>query len=182
MNVALGLDTFVVQRHGLAAQGADRLGCYFCNDVSGPRDSSRDRTLDQQCTVSRPGLAPVASALAVELLVALLHHPRRAAAPADAARPLADRVDRADRPLGLLPHSVRGFLTHYDTVLPATPAFRHCVACSPPVVAAYRDRGLAFVRDVADDPAVLERVAGVADLCAAADDWDGGGAESGDDF
>lgn len=81
VNVALGMDSYLCLRHGAAPkdQGGDeegpRLGCYFCNDVVAPQDSTKDRTLDQMCTVTRPGLAPIASATAVELMVALLHHP-----------------------------------------------------------------------------------------------------------
>ena len=47
-----------------------------------PLDSTVGRALDQQCTVARPGLAPIAGALAVELMAAALQHPAGAAAPA----------------------------------------------------------------------------------------------------
>ena len=54
VNVALGFDTFLILRHGVRVAGPGsppHLGCYFCNDVVSPADSTRDRTLDQQCTV-----------------------------------------------------------------------------------------------------------------------------------
>ena len=91
ITVALGFDSYLVMRHGVrktqAAASASTvggsaatappvaLGCYFCGDVVGPLNSTLNRTLDQQCTVTRPGCAPIASAMAVELFVSILHHP-----------------------------------------------------------------------------------------------------------
>ena len=98
LNAALGFDTYLVMRHGARAAAsashpnAQRLGCYYCNDIVAPADvrvlpfyyyflmracsqSLSDRTLDQMCTVTRPGLASIASSTAVELLVSLLQHP-----------------------------------------------------------------------------------------------------------
>ena len=99
INAALGFDSLMVMRHGApaavcspvgkpsaptaSADATARLGCYFCNDVVAPANSMIRRTLDQQCTVSRPGLAYIASATAVELTVSLLHHPHGMHAAAD---------------------------------------------------------------------------------------------------
>jgi ubiquitin-like modifier-activating enzyme ATG7 len=81
INAALGFDSYVVMRHGVRQGSAERtspdpnivpgreLGCYFCTDVVAPGNSTRDRTLDQQCTVTRPGISYMAAALAVELMV-----------------------------------------------------------------------------------------------------------------
>uniref|UniRef100_A0A673KXY1 Ubiquitin-like modifier-activating enzyme ATG7 n=1 Tax=Sinocyclocheilus rhinocerous TaxID=307959 RepID=A0A673KXY1_9TELE len=155
VNAALGFDTFVVMRHGLkkpkesqseesspmshafcSLSGASlfsnipghRLGCYFCNDVVAPGDSTRDRTLDQQCTVSRPGLAMIAGALAVELMVSVLQHLEGGYAVASSSD---DRMNEPPTSLGLVPHQIRGFLSRFDNVLPASLAFDKCTACSP---------------------------------------------------
>uniref|UniRef100_A0A8C5X7R0 Ubiquitin-like modifier-activating enzyme ATG7 n=1 Tax=Malurus cyaneus samueli TaxID=2593467 RepID=A0A8C5X7R0_9PASS len=155
INAALGFDTFVVMRHGLkkpkqqesgdscfsnASASSDllgsslfsnipgyKLGCYFCNDVVAPGDSTRDRTLDQQCTVSRPGLAMVAGALAVELMVSVLQHPEGGYAVASSSD---DRMNEPPTSLGLVPHQIRGFLSRFDNVLPVSLAFDKCTACS----------------------------------------------------
>jgi ubiquitin-like modifier-activating enzyme ATG7 len=145
----------------------DGIGCYFCNDVVAPDDSTKDRTLDQQCTVTRPGLAPVASALAVELMVALLHHPLRHRAPADGgeASGLGHRfLDDPDRPLGILPQQIRGYLAHFTTILPVTRAFQHCTGCAPAVIEAYKREGAGLVLRVCNEQGVLEEMTGLAQM------------------
>lgn len=44
------------------------------NSILFCKKSLTDRTLDQQCTVTRPGLAAIAGALSVELMVSLLQN------------------------------------------------------------------------------------------------------------
>ena len=162
INVGLGLDTYVVIRHGAKAD----LGCYFCNDVVAPGDSTKDRTLDQQCTVSRPGLAPLASAIATELAVSLLHHPLGHAAPAT-----TDQKERDFGPLGIIPHSIRGFLTHFSSLAITTHKFKNCSACSESILTEYKTRGKDFIRDVATNPDLINDISGLADLAKGLGDF-----------
>ncbi|KAL7267373.1 Autophagy protein 7 [Rhizina undulata] len=166
MNAALGFDTWVVMRHGVAvteearAKGGEELGCYYCNDVVAPGDSMTDRTLDQQCTVTRPGVAPIASAFLVELLVSLLQHELGPAAPA----PQLQSMDRGDHPLGLIPHQMRGFLASFQNMIVKGQAYNCCSACSKPIVDGYKEGGWEFVKRALCEKGFVEEVSGLAEV------------------
>ncbi|XP_032783389.1 ubiquitin-like modifier-activating enzyme ATG7 [Daphnia magna] len=204
INAALGFDTYLVMRHGQRepwnpgqvqsekSKGVMRgalvgrqLGCYFCNDVVAPGDSTKDRTLDQQCTVTRPGISLIASGLAVELMVSVLQHPEGGNASAEISTAAMTTVQQHQQepdnkgisgsPLGVVPHSIRGFLHRHQQVLPATEAFYNCTACSPLVIKRYAEEGYAFLSEVFNNPDCLEQVSGLADLhkdIASIEDWD----------
>ncbi len=69
LTAAIGFDSFLVMRHGMKE---NNLGCYFCNDIVSPIDTSMNRTLDQQCTISRPGISGICSGFASELAISVL--------------------------------------------------------------------------------------------------------------
>jgi ubiquitin-like modifier-activating enzyme ATG7 len=182
INAAMGLDSWLVMRHGGGFDRDLRYGCYFCNDVVAPENSTKNRTLDQQCTVTRPGLAPIASSMAVELMVALLHHPKYLAAPAPlTSRSAFSPAAKAESPLGVIPHQIRGSLVSYTMMTPTVPAFQHCTGCSAGVVDAYREDMIDLVVKACQsgDGSFLENISGLTDFRAAAaekmldvEDWD----------
>jgi ubiquitin-like modifier-activating enzyme ATG7 len=211
INAALGLDSWLVMRHGGTNttasssssssgveeekdDGGTRLGCYFCNDVVAPENSTKNRTLDQQCTVTRPGLAPIAASMAVELMVALLHHPlkQRAQAPSSKSRASGnynpsgggaapEELSAGGGALGVMPHQIRGSLVSYQMMTPTVPAFGCCTGCSPRLIDAYHADKLEMVHQVcqATDSSYLEDLTGLtafradaADKIAAMEDDD----------
>ncbi|KAL9611970.1 MAG: hypothetical protein Q9167_003410 [Letrouitia subvulpina] len=167
MNAALGFDSFVVMRHGVMkdTSTAAELGCYFCNDVVAPADSLADRTLDQQCTVTRPGVAAIASALLVELLVSILQHPLGALAPA----PASPTADRGDHPLGTVPYQIRGFLSTFQNLVIRGSSYECCSACSSNIVRAYTEDGWQFVKKALNEKGYVEEISGLAEVQRAAE-------------
>ncbi|KAF5122981.1 hypothetical protein DV495_004096 [Geotrichum candidum] len=160
INAALGFDSYVVMRHG-QGESQPHLGCYFCNDVMAPLDSLSNRTLDQMCTVTRPGVAMLASAYAVEILVSLLQHPLRGYAPHDAATP----------------HQIRGFLHSFETLRIEGQHYTSCSACSANITTAWRAEGWDFVRKAFDVPSYIEDLSGLTEIKRRVDelavsDWD----------
>jgi ubiquitin-like modifier-activating enzyme ATG7 len=141
------------------SQSSDELGCYFCNDVVAPADSLKDLTLDQQCTVTRPGVAAIASALLVELLVSTLQHPLGARAPATTS---AD--DRGEHPLGIIPHQIRGFLGTFSNLNITGRSYDCCSACSERIVHAYETDGWEFVQKAMNEKGYVEEVSGLKEV------------------
>lgn len=91
VTAAIGFDSFVVMRHGVKLdqlvenglasdsnkengilKNQKEIGCYFCNDIVSPVDTSMSRTLDQQCTISRPGISGICSGFASEMGISLI--------------------------------------------------------------------------------------------------------------
>nr|APY27057.2 autophagy-related protein 7 [Dugesia japonica] len=195
INAALGFDTYLVMRHGVAPQPGispsnqytkssasgdvsskidkqkpnyipgDELGCYFCTDVVGPSNSTRDRSMDQQCTVTRPGVSMIAAALAVELMVSILQHKDGNKAAVEANRDNYDFVSC----LGATPHQIRGYMSCFNSVIPFHRASIHCTACSQKVLDCYKAEGFEFLLKVFNDPDYLEEVAGLKELQSSID-------------
>ncbi|KAJ2262087.1 Autophagy protein 7 [Coemansia sp. RSA 376] len=153
--VALGFDSYVAMRHGVKSDsGSMNLGCYFCNDVVAPADSLSDRSLDQQCTVTRPGLAPIAAGTAVELLASVVQHPLGGLAPPPPPTADGDAVDSAV--FGAPPHQIRGYLAGFRQHAIVGQAYDRCTACSDVVLDAYRQHGFDFLLRVFNNVVVDE--------------------------
>ncbi|KAL6842790.1 hypothetical protein ACP4OV_027634 [Aristida adscensionis] len=183
ITAALGYDSYLVMRHGagpginyeasnvvaatdkLSANdvlGRQRLGCYFCNDVVAPVDSVSNRTLDQQCTVTRPGLASIASGRAADLFTRLLYHP-------DGIHAAGEIAGMSNESLHcLLPHQIRGSLSQYNLMTLLGYSSSNCTACSSAVLSEYRSRGMDFVMQVINEPTYLEDLTGLTDLMKSA--------------
>lgn len=121
-----------------------------------------DRTLDQQCTVTRPGVAAIASALLVEIFVSILQHPERALAPA----PVKPTEDRGDHPLGIVPHQIRGFLADYQNLVVRGRSYDCCSACSQKVINAYNASRWEFVKRALNEKGYVEELSGLLEVRA----------------
>lgn len=160
INAALGFESYLVMRHGsidpsknIQEQITGRLGCYYCNDLVAPTNSITDRSLDQMCTVTRPGVALMASSLATELFVSILQSENKQHTP----HTVSDRSCI----LGSLPHQLRGFLHNFELMKLSSNNFKHCTACSNIVVETFKNEGWEFVKNALNNATYLENLTGL---------------------
>lgn len=150
ITIALGFDSFVAMRHG---NKVNNLSCYFCHDIVAPTDSMSNKTIDQTCTVTRPGLSNIASGYGVELAVALLQQSEG-----------KDSMADASNEFGKVPHQIRGYLFDFNLQCMRGEAFDKCTACSIKVLDEYKKNGVEFVKKVLDDSNYLTKVTGLDEL------------------
>ena len=144
ITAAIGFDSYLVMRHG---NNENKLGCYFCTDISTPGDTSGNRTLDQQCTISRPGVSMICSGLATELAMSC-------------GNTALNRGDRDDD----IPHQIRGNLINYEMQLFNFKYNTNCVACSDNTIKTYLEDRKGFAIGVMNDPYYIEKTCGIHEL------------------
>lgn len=144
ITAAIGFDSYLVMRHG---NNENKLGCYFCTDISTPGDTSGNRTLDQQCTISRPGVSMICSGLATELAMSCGNSP----------------LNKSDKEEDI-PHQLRGNLINYEMQHFNFKYNTNCVACSDNIVKTYKEDRLNFAIGVMNDPYYIEKTCGIHEL------------------
>ena len=144
ITAAIGFDSFLIMRHG---NKENNLGCYFCTDIVTPSDTSGSRTLDQQCTISRPGVSMICSGLAIELGMSCIN----------------SSLNKGSSDLDY-PHQIRGNLIDYNMSCFRFSGNRNCVACSENMIRNYLEKRDEFLVNVMNDPYYIEKISGVQDL------------------
>jgi molybdopterin/thiamine biosynthesis adenylyltransferase len=158
ISIGIGYDSFVIVQHGnygkekcasliedVSPTGVDDwnketpFGCFFCSDYLPPSDSMSNRTMDQQCTVSRPGISMIASGLAMEMLVNNLHGGQ----------------------IGKSSHFIRGAAGNsFEMVEYENSRFENCVACSVNVITEYLRDKSSFLQNVLNNPNIISKYTG----------------------
>ena len=150
VSVALGFDSYLVKVQSVCGDSGPNSACYFCNDVSAPFDSTSFRTLDQQCTVTRPGLAAIASCTAVELVATMSQ--------VGFEKPRVHTDTEPESLLGATPDQIRGFLGSFTSFPAVTESFPNCVCCSKFVTDEYKRSGVEMIKKVINDANYLMEI------------------------
>ena len=123
--------------------------------------------MDQQCTVTRPGLSYIASALSVELLVGLLQY---SSGRGTENNKNVNVPSNSDCRLGRIPHQIRGNLSNQEMFTLTGTAFEHCTCCSDQILTKFEQEGFELVKIACNSPEQLEKISGLTELKQVSDD------------
>lgn len=137
INVALGFETYLVSR--IDTNNKEN-GCYFCGDIHAVYNSQINKSADQRCTITRPGISAIASGLAVEMLINFMHNKNM-------------EVEQ-----------IRGNVTDYEIHCAKTYKSDYCVACSDKIKEEYLKHGYDFVKNACNSFKYLEEISGINEL------------------
>ncbi|GAB66537.1 ThiF family protein [Plasmodium cynomolgi strain B] len=186
ITIALGFESLHIIRHPYLYFKA---GCFYCNDLHSPQNSSFGQPLDEKCTVTRGGLSSISGGLSVELLITLTQHPLYFFAPhtnrdqyvysnhmhMSGGKPCKEETDMVKNNrgassnclvscLGATPHILSLNLAEFTMRKMYCSAFDRCMCCSEKVILRYQECREAFVENVIRDSSVLERITGIDEL------------------
>ena len=130
VTVGLGIDSFLVN---VSKPGST---CFFCNSPDAP--SQTKGTPDERCTITRPGLSMMASALGVEMIIDLLFR----------------KDPPSTRCFTFRVYVPQMSILHSGEEM----AYTKCTCCSQEVRDTFLSQGLFFLLSVANDSDVLTRL------------------------
>jgi ubiquitin-like modifier-activating enzyme ATG7 len=148
LTAAIGFDTCVAIRHGkLENVDETDYGCYFCTDVIEPTNTQVDATMDKKCTVSRPGISAMASALVAELMVSCI---------------VTKKNDKSVlTKSNKIPHQIRCDLSTFETSVYNVEKSKYCIACSDSIMKEANDNILGFIEKSMMNTGYLTNVVGL---------------------
>lgn len=95
-------------------------------------------------------------------MVSILQHEKKQYAPAYyQTTNKSEDLSIPEGILGIVPHSVRGYLSTFQNILPATERFSQCIACSEKVRKEFEANGDDFLMKVFDSAEYLEEITGI---------------------
>ncbi|KAK8805375.1 hypothetical protein WA158_002031 [Blastocystis sp. Blastoise] len=155
--------------------------CYFCSDVVVPRDSSQYLSMDQSCTITRPGLASIAAGIGVELYISSIHEintlPKQVEKQKSSDRTINNENNISSSTLsneeensikqgylGNIPDSIRFFLSSYSLCPQQSSSYSHCSACSESIQQDLYNNRINSIQCILCEDGYVESVVGLDSL------------------